>query len=123
MVSLRGVFGEHSKTKEIVRGGIMAVVAIVIFGALFASADAVFEKIISSIFTFKLGEDIVGRFIFGAVITLFFIGTFGFMFRGLRPNTTPVQGNTLRNLGAVEVAILLGSINVLFFLFIILQLT
>jgi len=122
MVSLRGVFGEHSKTKEIVRGGIMAVVAIVIFGALFASADAVFEKIISSIFTFKLGEDIVGRFIFGAVITLFFIGTFGFMFRGLRPNTTPVQGNTLRNLGAVEVAILLGSINVLFFLFIVLQL-
>ncbi|HEY4486248.1 MAG TPA: DUF4173 domain-containing protein [Candidatus Paceibacterota bacterium] len=123
MVSLRGIFGEHSRTKEIVRGSIMAVVAIVIFGALFASADAVFEKIISHIFTFKLSEDIVGRFIFGAVVSLFFIGTFGFMFRSSHSSAISVSGDKLRNLGSVETAILLGSINVLFFLFIILQLT
>jgi len=123
IVSLSSLGGDHSRRKEIIRGSLMAVVAVVIFAGLFASADAVFESILSKIFRFELGEELVHRLILGAIATAFFIGAFGFMFKKLHLSLdTLSSAQSLRNLGAIETMILLGSINILFLTFILLQL-
>lgn len=122
IVSLRRISGDRSATKEIIRGSLMSLIALAVFAWLFASADAVFEKILSNIFTIKLNEEVVGRLVFGTIVTAFFIGAFGFMYRKIRSNPAPSSSAAPRNLGAIETMILLGSINVLFLIFILLQL-
>jgi hypothetical protein len=122
IVSLSSLGGDHSRRKEIIRGSLMAFVVVIIFAWLFASADAVFEKILSNIFGFELDQEILNRVILGAIATAFFIGAFGFMFKKLHAGSAPLPTPAPRNLGALETMILLGSINVLFLTFIFLQL-
>ncbi len=111
----------HPKAKEIIRGSFMAAVAVVVFGALFASADAVFNTLLSKIFTFKFPPDAVPRFILGAVVTAFFIGAFGFMFRVERKESDELSVPKPRRLGVLETLIVLGSITALFLMFILIQ--
>ena len=122
MLSLRRISGDRSVTKEIIRGSLMALVAIAVFAWLFASADIVFEKIFSSIVTFELDQEMVDRLILGLIATAFFIGAFGFMYRKIQPSLLSSPPEKPRNLGVIETMILLGSINVLFLIFILLQL-
>jgi hypothetical protein len=101
----------------------MAFVAVVIFAGLFASADAVFERILSNIFIFEFDQELLNRFFLGTVVTAFFIGAFGFMFKKLHASPAPLPAPLSRNLGALEMMILLTAINILFLVFILLQLT
>ena len=120
--ALRRIRGEHSVTKEIIRGILMAIVAVALFAWLFSFADEAFERILSGIFAFELDEELAPRLFLGTVVTAFFIGAFGFMFRKLHPTPAPSPSAMPRNLGDIETMILLGSINVLFLIFILLQL-
>ncbi len=121
ILSLKSVSGDNARRKEIIRGSIMSAIALLIFAWLFSSADAGFEKLFSHIFTLELDEDLVGRTILGTIVTAFFIGGFGFMFKKPQANQEPVITASARNLGTIETTILLGSINVLFLVFILLQ--
>lgn len=125
IVSLYKKPGENAQRKEIIRGSLMAVIAIVIFSALFASADAVFDQLLSKIFTFEFGEDFWGRIVMGSIITAFFIGAFGFMYKSLKPTelTPSADNEEARYLGTLEIAILLGAINILFLGFMLIQIT
>lgn len=114
---------DTAKKREIVRGSFMAVIALIVFAGLFASADARFEKLLDNIFTFKISQDVISQTFFGAFVTAFFIGAFGFMFRKMHTRETVPEQTNARNLGAIETAILLNSINVLFFIFILLQIS
>ena len=122
IASLRKVVGEHSISKEVIRGSLMAVIAIGVFSALFASADPVFNQILSHVFNFEVNADLMRRFVFTAFVTAFFIGAFGYLFRKVHAPFAPPVSVT-RSLGAIEIMILFGAINVLFFVFIVLQLT
>jgi hypothetical protein len=119
--SLRKVAGESSASKEVIRGSIMAAIAIVVFSTLFASADPVFEKILSNIFFVEIDEALLQRVILTTLVTAFFIGAFGYLFRKVHaaPGATV---SIVRNLGVIETMILFGSVNLLFFAFILLQL-
>ncbi len=121
IVSLQNVTSENSRRKEVVRGSLMSLCALLVFALLFSSADAGFEKLFSNIFTITLDQDLIRRILLGAIVTAFFIGGFGFMFKKLHADHAPVAQAKARNLGVIETMILLGSINVLFFVFIILQ--
>jgi len=121
IVSLKKVPGGDSRRKEIIRGSLMSVVALAIFALLFASADAGFEKLFSNIFSFKIDEDLARRTILGSFVTAFFIGAFAFMFNKLHTAPAPLPEGKARNLGEIETMILLGSINALFLVFILLQ--
>jgi hypothetical protein len=121
IVSIKKVSGDNTRTKEIIRGSLMAIIALFIFAWLFSSADAQFEKLLSGIFTFTLDQDLMNRMFFGAVVSAFFIGGFSFMFKKIHANRVEALSAKARNLGAIETMILLGSINALFLVFIVLQ--
>jgi hypothetical protein len=111
------------RRREIVRGSFMAIIALIVFASLFASADARFEKLLENIFTFKINQDVISQTFFGAFVTAFFVGAFGFMFKKIHAKEAVSEQTNARNLGATETAILLNSINVLFFIFILLQIS
>ena len=123
IVSIKKVSDGNARTKEIIRGSIMASIALLVFASLFSSADAGFEKLLSGIFTLELEEDVMGRIFLGAIVTAFFIGGFGFMFKKLPVSPAPESPAKTRGLGAIETMIVLGSINTLFLTFILLQIS
>lgn len=123
IVSLQKNAGDKTKTKEIIRGSLMAVIALIVFAWLFSSADAVFNKILSDMFIFEINQDLINRVIICAAITAFFIGGFGYMFRKLHHSLAPSVQKKERNLGIIETTILFSSINTLFGIFIFLQIS
>lgn len=123
LFAFRKNVAKNSMSKEIVRGSIMAGVAVVIFSALFASADDVFGDMLGKIFSFNIDEETFGRVVFGSVVTLFFIGAFGFIFRKIHASSAPAALGKERTLGSLETSILFGAINLLFFVFILFQFT
>jgi hypothetical protein len=99
----------------------MATIAVLIFGLLLSSADSGFEKLLSNFSIFEIDEDTIGRIVLGGIVTAFFIGGFGFMFKKIHPAPAPLPPEGARNLGAIETMILLGSINALFLVYILVQ--
>ncbi len=122
VVSLRNIGSKNPRTKEIIRGSIMALVALVVFTWLFASADAVVGKILSNFFSFNIPDDFFGRVILGTFVASFCIGAFSFIFRKVHAEPLSAEP-TKRNLGMLETKILLGSVCTLFFAFILLQIS
>jgi hypothetical protein len=114
---------DTSRRREIIRGSFMAIIALIVFAGLFASADARFEKLLDSIFTFNINQDVISQTFFGAFVAAFFMGAFGFMFRKMHAKEAAPEQANVRNLGEIETAILLTSINFLFFIFILLQIS
>ncbi len=122
LFSFRNYAVHSTKKKEIVRGIIMATIALLLFTWLFAGADAHFARIFDTFFTFTLGEETIPYIVRTVFVTAFFVGAFGFMFLKQHRATT-TQVNSARKLGLIETSILLGTINVLFSTFIILQIS
>jgi len=108
-------------SREILRGSILAVLAVVVFGVLFASADDVFRSLLPDLNLFSTNEEFLIRSILAVFMTSVFIGAFGYLFSS--PNI--IQSSTVSPLkwkfGAIEATILFGAINALFLLFITLQ--
>jgi hypothetical protein len=114
---------DKSRTREIVRGSIMAGIALFVFGLLLSSADTIFQEFLSHIFSFSIDENIINRTIIGACVTAFFVGAFGFLFQSRHAGTAPSPTPKARALGALEVLIVFSSVNVLFFVFILFQIS
>ncbi len=123
IITLKYISQKNAKIKELIRGSVMAAIALVVFASLLASADAQFEKLISAVFTFSFDEELVPRIIFGTIVTLFFIGGFSFTFKKIKNQSASVASISTQNLGAIETIILLCAINLLFFIFIFFQLS
>lgn len=114
---------EDGKGREIVRGVLLALLVLIPFTLLFASADQTFERILSELFNIEWDEAILHRTILGVIGTAFFLGMFGFLF--LRaPHAAPApSASAPRELGTTESLIVLASVNTLFFAFLALQLS
>jgi Domain of unknown function (DUF4153) len=101
------------------RGVILATPIIILFGTLFSSADAVFHSFVRTIFDFDI-EAIVRH---GMWIG-FFTWIVGGYLRGLNttaPLITPQPPGQRLSLGILEIGTVLGLLNVLFLLFVIIQ--
>jgi hypothetical protein len=104
------------------RGLLLAVPLLLIFGGLFASADASFERLLSQTFNFDLESGFYHALTTGTILLL----AGGFLRRmfvavappPVRPAGAPAPGSTL---GITEVAIVLGSLNLLFAAFVATQ--
>ncbi|HEY3366699.1 MAG TPA: DUF4173 domain-containing protein [Symbiobacteriaceae bacterium] len=102
------------------RGLLIALPLVVVFGALFMAADAVFEHIITTAFGIDIGQ---------AFSHVIFIGFWawlaaGFFWAGLIqkwPEATAVPRATGLSLGLTEMAIVLGLLNALFLAFVVVQ--
>lgn len=112
-----GARGKH--LASVFRGLIIAAPLLLIFGALFANADANFEKLISTSFSFD-SETLFQRTFIGVIFAWMAAGLFRRMY--VVPPAPPVQSvravNSDRWLGPTEIGIVLGSLNLLFLLFV-----
>ena len=124
LFALRKLTRKHPRAKEVVRGTGMALIALVVFTLLFAGADSAFSSFVSSLFSFKFSVDIefVGRLLLFLFMSGFFVGAFSYMFKKREEEMGAVKVET-RSAGVLEIKILLGSINALFFVFILMQLS
>ncbi len=121
ILALKNFSIRNPRTKEIIRGTLMASVAVIVFAWLFSYADVAFERFISNFFDFKLSESAFGKIIQILFVSAFFVGAFGFMFNTAHEPVLTKDG--MRNLGVLETSILLGAVNLLFFVFIALQIS
>lgn len=122
--ALRSTVKNHSLTIQITRGILLAIPALVIFLALFTSADLVFQKYVTDAFDLQFDSATIARAVVISLVTLGFTGAYAYIFRqqseqsvgAISATTTPAR------IGKVEVSILLGSVAALFLLFIVVQL-
>jgi Domain of unknown function (DUF4173) len=132
------------RAPAIARGILIALPLLLIFGALFAAADLMFENILNSL---HFNVDIIFGHIF---LTLFITWLIAGFFRGVLlgpefslkgnpvvsffsapqpptdtpPSETaggPIKGSLRPSIGRTEIAIILGSLNILFLLFVLVQ--
>ena len=114
-------FTDKKNAQQIVRGILITVPVVAIFGILLANADPVFDKY-SSFFThWNLTEETIGRIIFAVIVTTL---AASFLSYSLTQKAEAAEMRShARPLGHIETSILLGSVNVLFLGFIAIQLT
>jgi hypothetical protein len=108
------------KTVAIVRGVLFAVPVLIVFGALFASADAVFGKLLGNLTSLQFNAE--GLITHGIVIGFFAWIAGGFLRRALRPQTIlETQSSGSLVLPATEMTVVLGLVNALFAAFVLVQ--
>ncbi len=108
------------ETFAVVRGALIAAPILIVFGALFSSADAVFGRFVNNLFHFNWNLDaLMERFI--GTLALAWVAA-GFLHLSLRSRglteTVLKPGGTL---GATEMVIVMGALNALFAAFVIVQ--
>lgn len=99
------------------RGVLMAVPPLVVFGALFASADPLFERYTRVILQ-VVSEDIIERICFALLFAWITAG----LLRSLLPRRSPLSAlPPVPTVPAADVAVALGAVSVLFTAFILVQ--
>jgi len=117
-------FNKNQKVfSQIIKGVVITIPIIFVLILLFSSADLVFQKYVSYLFTLDINPEIFFRFILILIVTFIFIGAFSYIFQESKQHETIKQENKKYIIGDIESSIILGSINVLFLLFILVQLT
>lgn len=119
-----GTMKGDGKTKQIIKGVLLTLPLLVVFGLLFSSADLVFQKYITNVFDFQLSPEVVARVFLIAVVTFGFAGAYAYAFRSKDTSESllTLTKKPKITLGRIELSILLGSINALFLIFVVLQL-
>jgi hypothetical protein len=102
------------KLRVVVRGTLIALPALLVFGGLLISADAQFERLVRSVFTFELEE----LFQHAAVIVAIGAVCAGFLRSFAHSDTLPELNFRFFTLAAAETTFALGLVNVLFALFV-----
>lgn len=107
------------RTAAVARGLVLALPLLLLFGALFASADAVFERQVERVAAF-LSEELLVRLVLGLVLGWVAAG----LLAGVRPTELPdaVERFNLPRVGLEETATVLGLLALLFLTFVALQL-
>ncbi len=115
--------GERTgKSSAIVRGVLLALPVLVLFTLLFSSADLIWQKYVKDIIHINISLETLVRSFLVILVTLGLSGAGWYMFTNVRKIEQRPDDVKRTGLGSTEVRILLGSVNVLFLLFIIVQL-
>jgi len=111
--------GRFRHVRAVGLGVLLAAPLLVVFGALFASADTVFSNVLQNMFAFDVGTAASHMILIGIWAAL----TAGYLRWSLvaRPNALPAPGAASAT-GIVPVATALGLINLMFLLFVVVQL-
>src|SRR3989338_1896653 len=121
LIELRGALKEHQTLRQIIWGVLLALPALLIFTVLFSSADLVFQKYISGLI--KIDQETIVRALLIIYASFVFIGAFGYIFQKREENISNDRPESKASLGVIETSVLLGLINILFFIFISIQFT
>ena len=113
--------GRLRQVRAVALGGILAFPLLVVFGALFSSADAVFHDVVADLFAIDFGAVLGHIALFGIFAAL----TAGYLRGALlrpAPSHTLTEGDSKLSLGIVPVATALGLVTFLFVIFVVIQL-
>ncbi len=102
------------------RGVLLAAPLLILFGALFVAADAIFERLVMDVFGFDLAEVFTHLFL----ICSFAWITSGLLWAGLMarlPENLTIPRPRVISLGIVEVGVVLGLLDLLFLSFVAIQ--
>ena len=121
LFSLRKERKDKKMLSHIVGGILISIPFLFIFILLFSSADLVFQKYISDLVSINVNGEIVFRIILVLLVSCVFIGAYSYIFNVRKE----LIGDKERrfSIGGIESYILLGSVNLLFLLFISVQIT
>jgi hypothetical protein len=123
LFSLRGAKKDRKVFSQIVKGVLMSIPVLFVFLLLFSSADLIFQKYVLDLISIDNELEIIFRFILILIATIVYIGAYTYSFREKEGQITVQQNSKNLTVGHIESSILLGSVNVLFFIFILVQLT
>ncbi len=123
LFSLRGVNKDQKVLSQVVKGILMAIPVLFVFLLLFSSADLIFQKYVSDLIGIDIESEAIFRSILIFIATLVYTGAYSYSFREKENQIAIQQNSKNHSVGHIESSILLGSVNVLFFIFILVQLT
>ena len=123
LFSLHKVNKKQKTLFHIVRGIVIAIPIISVFILLFSSADLIFQKYVSDLITINIQPETFIRIILILIVTLIFIGAYSYIFQEAKKQKDIKQEDKKYIIGNIESSVVLGSINILFLLFILVQLT
>ncbi|MBI5621779.1 DUF4173 domain-containing protein [Candidatus Falkowbacteria bacterium] len=107
----------------VIKGILMAIPVLIIFLLLFASADLIFQKYLSSFISFDFESETIFRVILVLLITCGFTGAYAYALSQKSQGNATHPESAPGRFGHIESSILLGSVSGLFFIFILVQLT
>ncbi|MDD5032442.1 MAG: DUF4173 domain-containing protein, partial [Patescibacteria group bacterium] len=123
LFSLVRINKNHETFSEVVKGILMAIPILFVFLLLFSSADLIFKKYLLDLIGIDIKPETVFRSILIFIATLVYIGAYSYSFRERENRVSSQQNGKNYNIGHIESSILLGSVNAVFFIFILVQLT
>ncbi len=123
LFSLGKVNKDQKVFTSVVKGILISLPVIFIFLLLFSSADLIFQKYISSLINFDFESETIIRSMIVLISSIIFMGAYSYTFRENKNQIDKEENDDHKSIGHIESSILLGSVNLLFFIFIIIQLT
>lgn len=112
-------FRNHKYAMRIVRGVLISLPVLFIFLALFVSADMIFEKYVTDILSFEFTEEQVWRCILVLLVTIGLSGAYAYTLKSKKKVEKKKSGLTI--IKEVESYVLLTLVNILFALFVFIQ--
>ncbi len=113
--------GRLRQVRAVALGATLAFPLLVVFGGLFSSADAVFHDVVADVFAIDFGAVLGHIALFGIFAAL----TAGYL-RGALLRAAPshplTEGDSKLSLGIIPVGTALGLVNLLFLIFVVIQL-
>ena len=113
--------GRLRQVRAVALGGTLAFPLLIVFGALFSSADAVFHDVVADLFKIDFGTVMGHIALFGI-----FAGLSAGYLRGAMLHAAPshslTDGDSKLTLGIIPMATALGLVDLLFLLFVVIQL-
>jgi len=104
----------------VLRGLLLGIPFLLLFGALFMSADRIFSDLVTNFVRFDL-EEIASHLLLTAVLTWLGCGYLTGFLSGTRPAFLPDTLTVRPRVGIIEIGIALGLVNILFVLFVTVQ--
>src|SRR4030042_523220 len=123
LFSLRGANKGQKVLSQAVKGILMTIPVLFVFLLLFSSADLIFQKYVSDLIGIDIEPETIFRPILVLIATLVHIGAYSYSFREKEIKIAARQNGKGHSVGHIESSILFGSVNILFFIFILVQLT
>ncbi|CAN5733160.1 hypothetical protein BH24ACT22_BH24ACT22_14170 [soil metagenome] len=102
------------------RGVLIAAPLLLVFGSLFVAADVVFERLVRDVFDFDVNR-IFTHLLLAGFVAWVSAGFLRLVLLGREPGWTSLERPANLSLGAVEISIALGLLNVLFLMFVVVQ--
>jgi hypothetical protein len=113
--------GRLRQARAVALGGVLAFPLLVVFGGLFSSADAVFHDVVTDLFRIDF-DNVLGHIALFGIFACLSAGYLRGAMLHAAPSDPPRDGESTVSLGIIPVATALGLVDLLFLLFVVIQL-